>query len=132
MQPQVSRISIKKLDAFKESNNELDKTKPVTININIAVFDHKKLKENETSFSYSFLLNISGIGRIDVQSEVDVCSDDQDRLISDMIGANNITSPSPTKLQIDNAVFYYLMPLIINISEKMQIPIPIAPLTPMR
>ena len=130
MQPQVTKISIKKLDAFKEGNTELDRTKPVNININIAILDSKKMENNETSFSYSFLLNISGIGRIDVQSEVDVLSEDQDRLISELTDVNNSISPTLTKLQIDNAVFYYLMPLIINISEKMHMPIPLSPLSP--
>jgi hypothetical protein len=125
---EVNRISIKKLDAYKENNPPLDKDKPVNVNITISLIDHK-IEDNYVVFKSSFALDMSDIGHIDAQVDVFVTTDDRNKLLSEWNNENSLKLPKELRVKIDNAIYLYIMPLIINITEKMQMPVPISPLS---
>lgn len=128
MELDVTRISIKKLDAYKESNKLPEKNKAINININISLIDYK-VENNSIVFKSSFALDMSDIGHIDAQIDTFVTTDDQGTLLSEWNNENSLKLPIDLRAKLDNAIFLYIMPLIINITEKMQMPIPISPLS---
>ena len=132
MELNVNKISIKKLDAYKESTFSIEKDNEIqlTVSINISLFELKKVNDKDVIFKSGFSLNLSNmenssdIGRIDSQLDLFVTTDDQASLVSEWESTDKILSPVHRK-KIDNAIFYYIMPLVINITDKMQMPIPI-------
>lgn len=134
MELEVKNISIRKLDAYKESAFVIDqskeiKNKEIKININLSLIDFKKTDDGHIIFKSSFALDMSDIGHIDAQIDTSVITDDQDTLLSEWNNSSTIKLPIEARAKLDTAIYYYLMPLFINITEKMQLPIPLTPLS---
>ena len=130
MQLEIKEILIKKLNAYTESYLAIkkDKETQVNVNINILLIDSKRMDDGTILFKSSFVLDIIDFGHIDAQLDTIVMPDNQEELLSELESTDKKLS-NINRIQIDNAIFYYMMPLILNITDKMQMPIPIPSLS---
>jgi len=130
MQLEIKEILIKKLNAYTESYLAIkkDKETQVNVNINILLIDSKRMDDGTILFKSSFVLDIIDFGHIDAQLDTIVMPDNQEELLSEWESTDKKLS-NINRIQIDNAIFYYMMPLILNITDKMQMPMPIPSLS---
>jgi|GEM_PF-2135915 len=131
MQLNIKGISIKKLDAYRETAFPpmITKELQVSVNVNIGVIDLKKLQGKDALIKANYNLDIVDIGHIGAQLDVLIAIDEIDEIISTWHQTKeNRELPMEIRSQVDNAIFYYIMPLIMSLCEKLTIPIPIPPL----
>lgn len=133
MEIKIQGISIKKLDAFREIAFpiQLKKETQISVNINIGVIDIKKTDDGKALIKANYNLDILDIGHIGAQLDVLAEVDELDNVISYWQKTiENKQLPEEVNIVLHNAVFYYVMPIIISMAEKMTIPMPIPPLRP--
>ncbi|QLC51106.1 hypothetical protein HWN40_13200 [Methanolobus zinderi] len=134
MQAEVKGIYIKKLDAYRENVIPNKEKLAVKININISLIELKETESDDFVIKSSFTLSIlehntkTDIGNINAQLDVLIGVDSKEELISEWENTGDKKLPQPIRTQIDNSIFYFTMPVAINLAEKMQMPIPIPPL----
>ena len=130
MQLTIKDISIKKIDAYRESSFPIKQKKEIQIlvNINIALIELKKVEDDGAILKSNFTLDMSDIGHIDAQLDTFATIDDLDMLISDWEKSDKRDLPNDMRGQFDNAIFYYMMPLVMSMAEKLKMPLPIPPI----
>ena len=130
MQFTIKDISIKKIDAYRESSFPIKQEKDIQIivNINIALIQLKKVEDDGVILKSNFTLDVSDFGHIDAHLETIATIDDFDTLISEGEKSDNRDLPPDMRKQFDNAIFYYMMPLVLSMAEKLKIPMPIPPI----
>ncbi|WP_048155616.1 MULTISPECIES: hypothetical protein [Methanosarcina] len=125
----IKKVSIKRLDACKESEVDVSKNYEIKINISITLIDYKESLNNEIVFKSNFSMDIINIGHIGASVDTVVETDNKEKLLSEWDSDSSTTKlPANERVILDNAIYFYIMPLFINISEKMQMPIPLSPL----
>jgi hypothetical protein len=128
MELNIKKISIKKIDAYREIPIPTKSRKPVqvSVNLNIAIIEIKKTEEGDALLKTNFTLDILDFGHIGAQLETVATIDELDTLISDWGKSEEKRNlPADIRGQFDNAIFYYIMPLVIFMAEKLTIPIPL-------
>ena len=131
MQLNIKGISIKKLDAYREATYPVvfKKELQISVNVNIAVIDLKKLTDEEALIKANYNLDIADIGHIGAQLDVLVEADElEDMILTWQKTKEGRELPKEIRGQLDNAIFYYVMPLVMSLCEKLTMPIPIPPL----
>jgi len=129
MELKIKQISIKKIDAYRETSLPTRSEKKeikVSININIGIIEIKKTEEGDALLKTNFTLDILDFGHISAQLETIANIDELDTLISDWEkpeAKRNL--PADIRGQFENAIFYYIMPLLIFMAEKLTIPLPL-------
>ncbi len=128
MELDIKKISLKKIDGYREISLPIKPRKPVqvSVNVNIAIIEIKKTEEGDALLKTNFTIDILDYGHIGAQLETLATIDELDTLISDWEkSAEKRNLPVDMRGQFDNAIFYYIMPLIISMAEKLTIPIPL-------
>lgn len=130
MQLTIKDISIKKIDAYRETSFPIEQPKSVQIliNINIALIELKKIDPENAILKTNFTVDISDFGHIGAQLDTLATIDELDTLISDTKESGKNVLPEELRKQFDNSIFMFIMPLIISTAEKLKIPLPILPL----
>ncbi len=133
MQLTIKDISIKKIDAYRETSFPIKQQKQpkaiqILVNINIALIELKKIEHENAILKTNFTVDISDFGHIGAQLDTLATIDELDTLISDMKKSGKNDLPEELRKQFDNSIFMFIMPLIISTAEKLKIPLPIPPL----
>lgn len=127
----IKQISIKKIDAYREVSFpiEMKKEIQVSINVNIGIIEIKKTDDGDALLKTNFTLDILDFGHVGAQLETIATIDELDTLIENWQKSEDKRYlPEDIRGTFDNAIFYYVMPLVINLAEKLTIPIPLPPL----
>ncbi|VVB85619.1 Uncharacterised protein [uncultured archaeon] len=128
----IKQISIKKIDAYRELSLPIKFSKEVkvSVSLNIGLIEIKKIEDGDILLKTNFTLDILDFGHIGAQLETIASTNNSDQLISEWEKSEEKRSlPSDIKGQFDNAIFFYIMPLVISLAEKLTLPIPIPGIT---
>jgi hypothetical protein len=129
MELKIRQISLKKIDAYRETSLPIKSEKKeikVSININIGIIEIKKIDDGGALIKTNFTLDILDFGHISAQLETIATVDELDTLISDWEKSDEKRNlPADVRGQFENAIFFYIMPLLIIMSEKLTIPLPL-------
>lgn len=130
MQLIIKDILVKKLDAYRESSFPIERTKVdhISVNINIALINLKKIEEGEALIKTNFDVDIPDFGHIGAQIDTLATIDELDKLIADIKDSGKNDLPKELRKLLENSIFIFTMPLIITMAEKLKIPLPIPPL----
>lgn len=129
----IKHISIKKIDAYREISLPIKSKKDikVSVSLNIGIIEIKKIEDGDALLKTNFTLDILDFGHIGAQIETIATINELDMLISDWEKSEDKRSlPIEIRGQFENAIFYFIMPLVIIMAEKLTLPIPIPGITP--
>lgn len=79
----IKKVSIKRLDACKESEVDVSKNYEIKINISITLIDYKESLNNEIVFKSNFSMDIINIGHIGASVDTVVETDNKEKLLSE-------------------------------------------------
>lgn len=100
----------------------------VTITMNIKIDNVLKIDQTTAKILAVFSCKIENFGNITVNSRVTCAMEDVDKFILAIKNKNEKDLPPNTMPSIINAVFYFIMPLVMLMAEKGGIPIPLPPI----
>lgn len=123
MSTELINISLKKLDAYRESS--LDIPSEINVNFNISLIDFKVLDEENIIIKSGFTLNISDISSISAQLDVSIKVDSVSEFSSNWKASTEKKLEDFSRINIEKGIFYYMMPLSLSLAEKMNVPLPI-------
>lgn len=130
----IQHISVKKLDAYREHTLQKEEELAVEISINISLMDLKEADGGDFIIKATFTLAIVeynkkfDIANICSQLDVLIKTDSKEELLSEWNNSGDKKLSESNRAHVDNAIFYFMMPLVMNLTEKMQVPVPVPPL----
>jgi len=100
----------------------------VKINMNIKITDISKIDETKAKLLANFNCEIETFGKIAIDVRLICIVDNSDKLIQAIKNKKEKELDPSIMPSILNATFYFVMPIVMLISEKGNIPIPLPPI----
>jgi hypothetical protein len=94
----------------------------------IVKIKNQKIDQTTAKILAVYSCNIENFGNITVNSRVMCTMDDVDKFILAIQNKNDRDLPPNTIPSIINAIFYFIMPLVMLMAEKGGIPVPLPPI----
>ncbi len=100
----------------------------VTMKLEVHIKELSKISDNKAKIVSDFLFNMLEFGNYTIETQAILSSKEMNKIIDLWTKNPEKDLPAGVNFAYVNSLYYYVMPLVISISEKAKIPIPLPPL----
>jgi len=101
-------------------------TKDITISVAVTESAVQQFGDGGLAVQSTFIAEIEGRGKISATVASQITVEDEQLVLEHW--ENDRSLPSPVKERLDDGIYFYLLPVITTISEKLSLPPPVLPL----